>query len=191
MINQSLSKNHCQVRHHLAEVKRREEREAQKKRRENMMLLMIAMEQRLSTTSVNYCRDLLENSKSMWMLTAPLWFLGTCEHFVINTYFSVLRHICVLLHSNQTKDSVLYRSPKQGDKVLAPVCSKVDWGYNHWIPSTEGRGKSGSWHLRDSIKAWEQVCQRAGLLSPPAPTPCTLPALIATLEIWSKKWHKL
>merc|ERR1712012_1108052 len=53
------------VRHHLAEVKRREEREAQKKRRENMMLLMIAMEQRLSTTSVNYCRDLLENSKSM------------------------------------------------------------------------------------------------------------------------------
>ena len=60
-----LSKNHCQVRHHLAEVKRREEREAQKKRRENMMLLMIAMEQRLSTTSVNYCRDLLENSKSM------------------------------------------------------------------------------------------------------------------------------
>ena len=79
MINQSfqtkltqlggpLSKNHCQVRHHLAEVKRREEREAQKKRRENMMLLMIAMEQKLSTTSVNYCRDLLENrseSKSM------------------------------------------------------------------------------------------------------------------------------
>merc|ERR1712107_742696 len=53
------------VRHHLADVKRREEREAQKKRRENMMLLMIAMEQRLSTTSVNYCRDLLENSKSM------------------------------------------------------------------------------------------------------------------------------
>merc|ERR1711973_584136 len=40
------------VRHHLAEVK---------KRRENMMLLMIAMEQKLSTTSVNYCRDLLEN----------------------------------------------------------------------------------------------------------------------------------
>ena len=57
-----------QVRHHLAEVKNREEREAQKKRRENMMLLMIAMEQKLSTTSVNYCRDLLENrseSKSM------------------------------------------------------------------------------------------------------------------------------
>merc|ERR1711881_687065 len=56
------------VRHHLAEVKNREEREAQKKRRENMMLLMIAMEQKLSTTSVNYCRDLLENrseSKSM------------------------------------------------------------------------------------------------------------------------------
>ena len=59
-----------QVRHHLAEVKNREEREAQKKRRENMMLLMIAMEQKLSTTSVNYCRDLLENrseSKSMWI----------------------------------------------------------------------------------------------------------------------------
>ena len=53
-----------QVRHHLAEVKNREEREAQKKRRENMMLLMIAMEQKLSTTSVNYCRDLLENRSS-------------------------------------------------------------------------------------------------------------------------------
>merc|ERR1712066_731548 len=52
------------VRHHLAEVKNREEREAQKKRRENMMLLMIAMEQKLSTTSVNYCRDLLENRSS-------------------------------------------------------------------------------------------------------------------------------
>jgi len=52
------------VRHHLAEVKNREEREAQKKRRENMMLLMIAMEQKLSTTSVNYCRDLLENNRS-------------------------------------------------------------------------------------------------------------------------------
>ena len=174
MINQSfqtkltqlggpLSKNHCQVRHHLAEVKRREEREAQKKRRENMMLLMIAMEQRLSTTSVNYCRDLLENSKSMWMLTTPLWFLGTCEHFVINTYLSVLRHICVLLHSNQTKDSVLYRSPKHGDKVLAPVCSKVDWGYNHWIPSTEGRGSQdldiwGIASRRESKSAKEPAC---------------------------------
>merc|ERR1739842_230544 len=52
------------VRHHLAEVKNREERETQKKRRENMMLLMIAMEQKLSTTSVNYCRDLLENRSS-------------------------------------------------------------------------------------------------------------------------------
>jgi hypothetical protein len=52
-----------QVRHTLAEVRDRGVREEQKKRRENMMLLMIAMEKRLSTTSVKYCRDLLEQTK--------------------------------------------------------------------------------------------------------------------------------
>ena len=49
------------MRHTLAEVRDREVREEQKKRRENMMLLMIAMEKKLSTTSVKYCKDLLEN----------------------------------------------------------------------------------------------------------------------------------
>ena len=49
------------VRHTLAEVRDRGVREEQKKRRENMMLLMIAMEKKLSTTSVKYCKNLLDN----------------------------------------------------------------------------------------------------------------------------------
>merc|ERR1712080_381341 len=52
------------VRSHLAEVRDRGVREEQKKRRENMMLLMIAMEKKLSTTSVQYCRQLLEKTKA-------------------------------------------------------------------------------------------------------------------------------
>jgi len=50
------------VRSQLAAVRERDVKEEQKLRRENMMLLMIAMERKLSTTSVKYCRELLESS---------------------------------------------------------------------------------------------------------------------------------
>jgi len=54
------------VRSQLAAVRDRDVKEEHKLRRENMMLLMIAMERKLSTTSVKYCRHLLDsNNKSV------------------------------------------------------------------------------------------------------------------------------